>query len=209
MNKKNVLIMVLAMMLVCVMSVAGTLAWLTAETLEVKNTFTVGKVKIALTEAKVDEYGVATEGRWDADEAEEGKNVGNEYKLIPGHNYTKDPTITIEKGSEECYVFVKVVNGISELEDQEGNTIAKQIENNGWTALTGVDNVYYKEQAAATEAAADLIVFNEFTLATDANVEQYSGEDAAELPEITITAYAVQKDGMDSATDAWSNANFN
>lgn len=32
----------------------------------------------------------------------------NEYHLLPGHTYTKDPTVTVKTGSDASYVRMKV-----------------------------------------------------------------------------------------------------
>ena len=173
-------------------SIAGTMAYLKSTPGTVTNTFTVGKVVITLNETKVDEYGDAVEN---ADPV-----TANSYKLIPGHTYTKDPTIHVESGSEACWLFVKVVNGISAIED--GTTIATQMTTtHGWTALEGVDNVYYKEHAK--DDAADVKVFETFKLKNDAAVEDY--EDAS----ISVTAYAIQSDGFADAKAAWTAGGFN
>lgn len=97
--KKKILVACLCVAL-AVLTIAGTtLAYLT-DSKEVKNTFTVGKVKIALDEAKVDTDGTPIAG--------EKRVTENEYKLMPGHTYTKDPTVTVLEGSEDCYVRLKV-----------------------------------------------------------------------------------------------------
>lgn len=97
--KKKILVACLCVAL-AVLTIAGTtLAYLT-DSKEVKNTFTVGKVKIALDEAKVDTDGTPIAG--------EKRVTENEYKLMPGHTYTKDPTVTVLGGSEDCYVRLKV-----------------------------------------------------------------------------------------------------
>lgn len=59
---KKTLTVIIALVLVVVMSVAGTVAYLTSSD-TVTNTFTVGNVEITLDEAKVDEYGVAATDR--------------------------------------------------------------------------------------------------------------------------------------------------
>lgn len=96
--RRIVLLMACAVLLVS-LSVGATLAYLTSTTQTVKNTFTVGNVNIELDEAEVDEYGENENGR---------TKVGNEYKLLPGRTYIKDPTVTVLKGSEPCYVCIKV-----------------------------------------------------------------------------------------------------
>lgn len=97
--KKKTVAFVLAMVLVFAVTVGITVAYLTS-TDNVKNTFTVGSVKINLDEAKVNTDGTAVTP------AERVK--ANEYKLMPGHTYIKDPTVTVLKGSEESYVRMKV-----------------------------------------------------------------------------------------------------
>ena len=201
--KKIVALLLCAVLLVGA-SVAGTLAYLTSTTDEVKNTFTAGKVQLggedgkgALDEAKVDLYGDPVDG------AE--RVTSNEYKLIPGHEYTKDPTLHVAAGSEPCYLFVKVVNGISAIEAAGNTTIAAQMTAKGWNQLTvdgnPVENVfYYNAVVDAGAAQKDVVIFEKFILADTADVSAY--EDAT----ITITGYAVQSDGFDSAAAAWKDA---
>ena len=107
MKKRKALLLVLCAVLLVAASVMGTMAYMTS-TDEVKNTFTVGNVKLRLDEAKVDETGTPVEG---ADRVKQ-----NSYKLLPGHTYTKDPTVTIEAPSEKAYVRMKVTfNNAAEL----------------------------------------------------------------------------------------------
>ena len=98
-TRSKALLLTLCAVVLVVATVFGTMAYLTS-TDEVKNTFTVGKVAIKLDEAKVDENGVAVTP------AERVK--ANTYKLMPGHTYTKDPTVTVLSGSENSYVRMKV-----------------------------------------------------------------------------------------------------
>lgn len=166
-------------------AVGGTLAWLTSVTGPVTNTFTVGDVKITLDEAPVDLYGKVVSG---------DRRTENQYKLVPSHNYKKDPTVHVAANSEESYVFVKVENGISEIE--KGTTIAEQILAKNWLALEGETGVYYKVVPSNTQAQ-DLVVFEQFTLKDDADVQAYKEA------KITVQAYAIQKDGTESVSAAW------
>ena len=185
---KKKLMTVLALVLVIALSVAGTYAYLT-DSKSVKNTFTVGKVAITLDEAKVDEYGVADNSV--------PRVAGNEYKLVPSHEYTKDPTVHFQAKSEASYLFVKVENGISAIE--AGTTIAQQIVAKGWTALDGVANVYWmKVDANTTEAPIDYPVFGSFKIADNADTADYGAA------EIVVTAYAIQADGFTTAAAAWA-----
>lgn len=177
-------------------SIAGTFAYLTFLTGTVTNTFTAGNVKITLDEAKVTEYGVAVDGA--------NRVIENTYKLIPGHSYLKDPTIHVTKGSEVCYLFIKVENEISGIEGT--NTVAAQLTANGWLKLDGQANVWYKAEPIDARQSAndvDVATFTSFTVnetATNADVDSYKGKT------IKVTAYAIQADGFTTAAAAWSAA---
>lgn len=98
-TKSKALLLTLCAVLLVAASVLGTMAYLTS-TDTVTNTFTVGKVEIKLDEAKVTADGIPVES---ADRV-----TANSYKLMPGTTYTKDPTVTVLKGSEDSYVRMKV-----------------------------------------------------------------------------------------------------
>lgn len=113
--KKKTLALVLALTLLVAGVVGGTLAWLTDRTAEVKNTFTVGDINIGLTETTTD------------------------YKMVPGNTIAKDPTVTVKANSEACWLFVQVT------ESENLDTFITYAIAEGWTALPGVDGVYYRE----------------------------------------------------------------
>lgn len=189
-KKTKALMLVLCAVLLVTASVLGTMAYLTS-TDKVVNTFTVGKVAITLDEAKVDLDGTAVTP------AERVKE--NAYHLLPGHTYTKDPTVHVQANSEDSFIFVKVENGIANYEDSP--TIAEQITARGWTPLTGVANVYYKAYTKSAEIT-DLPVFGHFTIANHADAADSWNNFSAET-KVTVTAYAVQQDGFASAAAAW------
>ena len=189
---KKILLLVLCAALLVSASVMGTLAYLTSKTDTVKNTFTVGKVVITMDEAKVDEYGVPVDP--------EVRVINNGYKLIPGHTYTKDPTIHVEVGSEPCYVFVKVTSTV-------GTTIIdvdSLLRAHGWTHLDG--NIWYQENAVdARTTVQNVVVFDKFTISKDATAATLASVPGSL---IEVTAYAIQKDGFNNAAEAWNAANF-
>lgn len=198
--RSKALLLTFCAVLLVAASFLGTAAYLTS-TESVTNTFSVGQVKITMDEAKVDKYGTALTG------AAAGRGNANEYILMPGHTYTKDPIVHVNKVSEDSYIFVKVENGISAFEAAtvEGGykTIANQITTNGWKALGG-GNVYYMEYTKDTTKDSDLKVFESFKIADEANkTEGWDNVTPAEN-KVTVIAYAVQKDGFDSASAAWS-----
>ena len=97
--KKKTLALLLVLVMIFGISVGGTIAYLTDKE-AVTNTFTVGNVKIKLTETKI-ENGVVTNDRIQGSATE---TVGNQYHLLPGLSYKKDPMVTIVEGSEESYI---------------------------------------------------------------------------------------------------------
>lgn len=183
--KKKTLALLLALVLVFGAAVGGTIAYLTSND-SVTNTFTVGKVEITLDEAQVNEYGVAVTpaARVDA----------NSYKLIPGHTYTKDPTIHVAAGSEECWLFVKIDN-------QLGDKAELNIDTTKWTKVA--NNIWaYNTKVSA---GADVTVFSQFTFSNEITATQltsYNGKT------IVVTACAVQADGFANADAAYTAANF-
>lgn len=216
-NRKFVkpLLIVVAMILVCIMSVFATLAYLTAGD-TVKNTFTVGNITIDLEETIVDEYGNVVEGTGAGT-----TGVGNEYKLVPNREYTKDPTITVDKMSEDCYLraIITVTKGkaladLGYTEDIDPATPAINVteafqfkwgedwsvhtvkyDDKGTTDNTA-DDVYVIEARYANKVLynkdADQIfeVFTHFTTPDVTNTELATLEGM----EITVNAQAIQAD---------------
>ncbi len=190
-RNKALLLALCAVMLVAA-SVFGTLAYLTS-TDAVTNTFTVGNVKITLDEAPVNENGDATEG---------ARVKANAYKLLPGHEYDKDPTIHVDAASEDCWLFVKLEDGIAAIQDKD--TVLEQMTANGWTLVAGTVNIYAHKDVA--NAGDDVVVFETFKIKGDVDNEtlaEYAGKT------IVVTAYAVQKDGFETAAAAWAAAGLN
>ena len=136
MNIRKILISTLCLIIVAGVSVLGTMAYLQDQTEAVVNTFTMGQVNITLDETKVDEYGEPIKKVDDngaPTEENERTAEGNEYKMIPGHTYTKDPTVTIEAGSEESYVRMFVeLNCYDELQKIFDNAFLPQNFVKGW-----------------------------------------------------------------------------
>lgn len=121
-TKSKALLLTLCAVLLVAASVLGTMAYLTS-TDTVTNTFTIGKVEIKLDETDVTN---PTGPRVQA----------NSYKLMPGTTYTKDPTVTVLKGSEDSYVRMKVTfNNAKEI-------IALCTDPEYADEVTGVENAF-------------------------------------------------------------------
>ena len=188
-NMKKILVFAMAMLLVMAISVAGTIAYLNSTTGIVENTFSVGNVAITLDEIKVTEYGVA-DGT--------SRVMANTYKLIPAHSYTKDPTVHVAAGSEDCFLFVKVDNQIAGIEAAGTTTIAAQMAALHWVEVSDAPGVFCltdgNGKPLAVKAGESKVVFNSFTLAEDADVASNVTK------KITVQAYAVQADTLDALT---------
>ena len=132
----------LAAIALVVATVFTTIAYLTASS-AVSNTFTVGNVNIAMYESAVDANGKALP---DTDTHGHMKDSdGNNYHLLPGTTYDKDPTVYVDKDSDKSFVFLKVRNNIASIElgnyvhgeqvplpDEDHPTIAMQMAAYGW-----------------------------------------------------------------------------
>lgn len=116
---KKILLLTLCTLLVIGASVLSTMAYFTS-TDTVTNVFTIGKVHITLDEALVNADGlpIDTRGNTVSDLSAAQRVQANEYLLIPGHVYTKDPTVTVSRQSEEAYVrMIVTINKQQELDD--------------------------------------------------------------------------------------------
>lgn len=202
--KKKAMALVLALGLVVVGIVSGTMAWLTANSTEVKNTFTDSDINIVLDESKLNADGLTLD-------TQSPRVKGNSnYKMIPGHTISKDPMVTLDKDSEACYLFVKIEENLGSWSDN-GKTfkdyLIYSVDTNIWTALPGNDGIYYKEvdTSALKTATEDLtykIIENDTITVSGDNVtkemmDQIDGENVAAgstevAPTLTFKAAAVQ-----------------
>ena len=161
--KKKSLALLLAIAIVVVGAVAGTVAWLTDKTPSVTNTFTTSDINIELKETK------------------------NNFQMIPGWTIAKDPKVTVKAGSEACYLFVKLEES-KNFADFMTYEMA-----DGWEALPGNDGVYYREVAAATaDTTFGVLKDNQVTVKDTVTKAQMNALTADTYPTLTVTAYASQ-----------------
>lgn len=206
--KKKLLIMSVAMVLVCAFAVGMTIAYLTS-TDEVVNTFTVGNVQIKLDEAPVYPDGTLVPN---ADRVK-----ANSYKLIPGHEYTKDPMVTVLSGSESSYIKMTVtvtksaeLDAIFATNGADLTSIFDGYDSANWIYKGNTENTgnntrtyefWYKEPVAAPTADVPLdALFDSITVPgtiTNAQLRTIEGMT------ITVNAYAIQADGFANADAAW------
>lgn len=176
--KKKTVALLLSLVLVFGVVAGGTLAWLIDKTDPVVNTFTYGNINITLTES-----------------------TGNNYKIIPGKDITKDPKVTVKATSEACWLFVEVKEEGTFVADKVTYSIA-----DGWTKGDGTKipaNVYYREVSAVT-ADTDFSVLKDNKITVKDTLTKEDIKNITTNPTLTFTAYAVQKDGIADAATAWS-----
>lgn len=197
-NIKKTLLIVVAMILMCAMSAAVTLALYSATTNELENTFTFGSVSIKLDET-------------DPDDPTKRVETGVEYDIDPGITYVKDPKIT-NTSDEKAWVrmtvtfnaavarefntdlagFVVDENGDSTLDTQNWNFVG--------TYKDGDDTVYVYDYASPLEAGAETTaVFSKFTI--PANWDPAADESLLTSGQafISVKGYAIQESGVAEA----------
>ena len=181
---RKALMLILCAALLVSATVMGTLAYLTDKSEVVTNTFTVGKIDITLTETK-----------------------GNSFKIVPGATNAKDPTVTVLKGSEECYVYALVTNNLV----LNGKTVATvNVDAGEWTSIgTSGNKTLYRYKGTVNAAAEDVKVpvFTQVTYdkteITESNINELDGKT------IVIEAFAHQsanteQTAADAAATKWA-----
>lgn len=189
-NARRILLLVGLMSLVAVISIGGTIAWLTDSTETITNTFTSSNIDITL---------------------EESENL--DLKMVPGNDITKDPKVTVATGSEDCWLFVKL-----EKSTNYGDFLKDYVIADGWIQLTkvvdgvetNVDGVYYR--TVTTEQMGTQIPVlkdNKVTVLESVTKTQMDNlkNGTVDKPTLKITAYACQKDNVSTAADAWAKLN--
>jgi len=185
--------LVLVMMMV---AVGGTIAWLQDSTETVTNSFTTSNIDIWMTETKNGETQVSS--------TKEGQAISTSFQMIPGGESKKDPKVVIEKGSEPCWVFVEVDAKGGVVTTASGKTttfndfITYSIDATDWKIVPGETKVYYKELTNVS-AETDVVL----NVLTSAKVEYPNTIDKAMMdalestpaqnPQLVFKAWAIQK----------------
>ena len=218
---KKVAAMLLAVVLLIGVGVGGTLAWLSATSGTVTNTFTVGDVNIELKEHNLKDDGALDENTEVTEE--------NTYKIVPGDTQPKDPFVRVKANSEDSWIFVQVkeVNNTVTGNDNAPKYVDWAIAE-GWAQLGNTENgvsTYYRTSNYTTKNtdeiyyvlsgnegnangivtyAQDLTKANLAALDKDAEkTEGHGSIETDEMPKLIFKAFAVQKEAADTASDAW------
>lgn len=241
MKKKTIALLTATVMLLGVV-VGGTIAWLTATADTVTNTFTVGDINITLDEADVniEKDGNITYAEYVKDNGvvddinNADRVIQNEYKLIPGSTYSKDPTVTVLANSEPCYVYVRVTetNNNSDDDIKDNDIIVWEFNDKNWIPVSGVENVYVYSLDGTSAAVVStntanqplkaIITDNTITINSNLNKDTIATLDGVDSegnavesevlarPKLVFDAYAVQvanmgtDENIDDAVEAWN-----
>ena len=170
----------LTLVLAAYWAVGGTAAWLAAKSEPIASTFTFGDINITLTETDHQE----------------------QIKIIPGVDIKKALKVTVQADSVDCWLFVKVVETGTFVPDKVTYSIADD-----WTRGNGSqipENVYYRQVNGATaDSVFSVLKGDKITVSKELTKEEI--RNIADGPiTLTFTAYAVQKEGINTAAEAWA-----
>ena len=173
-------------------SVSGTVAWLASKSESTVSTFTIGDINITLTESSADSQPV---------------------KIIPGIDIGKTPKVMVEPNSEACWLFVKAEE-TNWPDFTDANGTARKVSysvaagDNGWKALENVPGVYYREVSAEdAKTGVEYDVNGVVAVSEELTKAEINSIASGTQPQLSFTAYAVQRDGIGDAATAWTAAN--
>ncbi len=123
MNKKKIKkLLILLILIITIVGVGSLIAFLT-DTDQETNVFTIGSIKIELTETN-----------W---------NPNSGLNVLPGQPISKNPAIK-NIGNNPAYVYIKVVNPIVELDNGSTGVLFNYTAKSGWTELDQIEQCGYR-----------------------------------------------------------------
>lgn len=193
-NKKFIAILSVFVMLALTMvvgcAVDGTVAWLVSESESSVSTFTLGDINIKLT----------------------GESESQPLKIIPGVEITRSLKVTVDPNSEACWLFVKVeeTNWPDFKKTDETTRKVSYSVNvpNDWKALDNYPGVYYREVSAENAKTGMVYDVNcNVTVSQMLTKAEVNSIASGTQPQLSFTAYAVQRYSFEDAAKAWEAAN--
>lgn len=192
-NKKFIAILSVFVMLALTMvvgcAVDGTVAWLVSESESSVSTFTLGDINIKLT----------------------GESESQPLKIIPGVDIKRSLKVTVDPNSEACWLFVKVEGtNWSYFPDANGTAkVSYSVDvQNGWTPLSSYPGVYYREVSAEdAKTGVEYDVNGVVAVSKELTKAEVNSIVSGTQPQLSFTAYAVQRYSFEDAAKAWEAAN--
>lgn len=202
MKKKKLITLVGALALIGALGVGATLAYFT-DNASVGNVITMNHVDIKLTETQG-----YKEGTEEPILTEEGLTIDG---VIPGATFDKDPTVTVQEGSANCYVRMNMDLSVpdgseiteADLAALEEDLKAQILTNKDWSY--NEDGYYYF--ASELTAGGQAVLFDDVTIPVT-----WKNNTADQTFHIVITAEAIQSEhtegvvtkDADGKVTAWS-----
>lgn len=220
-TNKSLSILVAIAFLTCAIF-GSTLAWLMDETDTLVNTFSYGDINLTLEETLTDEKGNPVDKKGDPIEA--GEEVvktqdGNIYEMMPGEQYMKDPTVTVQDGSESCWLFIKLTEeGGATISNADGSVDIYDFDdfleykvNKEWAPLEvgEHESIYFRivkgdDDGQVKNAVYQILKDNAVKVKASVTKEMLNaldnnGKDKehATYPKLSVTAYAIQYSGFE------------
>lgn len=183
---KKTLLIILALTVTMAASAGGTLAFLYG-TQGVRNTFTYSASASPDISIDLEE----SDTNLDTDENPDT----NEYPMNPGQDIHKDPAVTVFAGSMDCWLFVEMT------ESWNFSDFLEYAMADGWLPLEGNPGVYYR----AVDMSGDNQVFqvikdDVIKMKESVTLDMLYGLTNADYPQLTIKAYAIQRDSSITET---------
>ena len=224
-KKLKAILAVLCAVVLVFASVAGTMAFLTASSGAVTNTFMAGDDLVEEPENPEDpsnpdptENGLhlleniatlsETTGNY---ELGEGYCYENSYTVVPGMLIPKNPAVSIVGKTETpAYLFFEVVDGL----DNTDEILTYSINTENWLLLEGVTGAnggavyaYTTDNSTAAIVTADvsatsILTDDQIAVSADATLEQIKA--AMEGDGLVFYAYLAQAGGFESAAEAYT-----
>lgn len=172
--------------LVAAVSVGSTYSWLSMKSNTVVNTFAGGTISLSVDETEVDAYGNPT------GDGSNRTQTGNSYKFVAGSVMTKDPTVTVLAGSEECYVYMCVQNELS-------SDLFEIDYSDEWTLVKSSDDEtikVYRYNNTVDASNSDVKLPSLFTTITVSDELTPTDVENIGTAKLDITSYAVQTEAI-------------
>lgn len=189
-TRNRILLTAVAALLLVVMAVGGTVAYLQAHTTEVENKFTPAAINVELHETYH-----PTDKNEDITEDPYFKNWS--APLIPTMEYRKNPVVTVKGDAKnvDSYLFIAVTESTN-IKNYLTYTLFPDA---GWTQI-GTTNVWYREVSASTTDQSWHLIKDDKVTVNNLTAETM----AADELELSFQAYIIQQYGFADAATAWN-----
>lgn len=168
----------LTLVLAAYWAVGGTAAWLAAKSEPIASTFTFGDINITLKD----------------EDPQEGQ-----IKIIPGVDIKKALKVTVQADSVDCWLFVRVKETGTFVPGKVTYAIA-----DGWIKGNGIPEGFYYCEVRDVTADREFPVLKGDKITVSNELTKQDIQNIANNPTLTFTAYAVQKEGINTAAEAWA-----